>query len=395
MGERLRPKICIATPEFPPQQWGGLARTVERVSRHARDMGLEVHVACFTIDPEGLVLLDENRQTQELDGISVHRLKVGKERMTDSGREIWDCPHTLTIQMMYQSLEMLHRDKGFDFFHSFFLYPVGYITGLLAKRYGVPCVATIVGNDIKKYTFSPEKVAVCRSGLENADRVIALSHDLVEMADALTPIKQKAGIIYNSVVIPDQAWSADRPPGRSFRVGCAGIFKYAKGLPYLFKALAQLRSEASLVLELSGELRPSEKPIHEQMLERTGIQDLVVLREPLPHYRVPEWLRSLDLFVLPSLSEGCPNILMEALATGVPSIATRTGANEDLIDDHMSGLLVPWGDSAALARALKEMLENKDLRQTLGSAARLKMQHFSPARERRDWERIYRDLIGF
>jgi glycosyltransferase involved in cell wall biosynthesis len=315
--------------------------------------------------------------------------------MADSGREIWDCPHTLTIQMMYQSLEMLHQEKRFDFFHSFFLYPVGYVTGLLAKRYGVPCVATLVGNDIKKYTFSPEKVAVCRNGLENADRVIALSRDLVEMADALTAIKQKSGTIYNSVVIPDQAWSADRPPGHSFRVGCAGIFKYAKGLPYLFKALAQLRPETSLVLELSGELRNSERPIYEQVLERTGIQDLVVLREPLPHYRVPEWLRSLDLFVLPSLSEGCPNILMEALASGVPSIATRTGANEDLIDDHVSGLLVPWGDSAALARALREMLENKDLRQTLGSAARLKMQYFSLERERRDWERIYRDLIGF
>ena len=59
------------------------------------------------------------------------------------------------------------------------------MTGMLARRVGVPSVLTVVGNDIKKYIFSPEKVGACRSGLENADRVVALSRDLVEMAHAL------------------------------------------------------------------------------------------------------------------------------------------------------------------------------------------------------------------
>ncbi len=58
-----RKKICIVTPEFPPQQWGGLARTAERVSNHAADMGLDVHVAHFTIDSSSPILLDENRST--------------------------------------------------------------------------------------------------------------------------------------------------------------------------------------------------------------------------------------------------------------------------------------------------------------------------------------------
>ncbi len=397
MGEvsGTRKKICIVTPEFPPHQWGGLARTVERVSRHARDMGLDVHVANFTIDADSLVLLDENRRTAEVDGIRIHRLTIGRERMLDRGREIWDCPHTLTVQMMYQSLEMLNRVEQFDLFHSFFLYPVGYVTGLLAKRFHVPCITTVVGNDVKKYIFSPEKAAVCKSGLENADRIVALSRDLVEMANALTPTTYKACIIYNSVTIPEHGWELNPHREASFRIGCAGIFKYAKGLPYLLKALSMLEPRHNFVLELAGELRSEERSVYEYMLARTAIGDRIVRRDPIPHHEISAWLRTLDTFALPSLTEGCPNILMEALATGVPSIATRTGANEELVEDHASGLLVPWGDSVALSAAIEELMNDVNLGKTLGAAARKRMELWSPEKERIEWEHVYRELIDF
>jgi L-malate glycosyltransferase len=393
--ERIGNKICIATPEFPPEQWGGLARTVDRVARHAADMGLDVHVAHLVVDSSEPVLLDENRETWSVDNITVHRIRVGKEAMADAPRELWDCPHNMTLQMMYQSLEMLNQDERFDLFHSFFLYPVGFVTGLLARRMNAASIVTVVGNDIKKYIFSPEKVAVCRSGLETADLVVALSRDLVEMADALTPVEKKARIIYNSVEIPPQRWSRTRDRDGPFRIGCAGIFKYAKGLPYLFKAVAQLCPREGLRLELRGHLRDSEKDIYNQMLDRTALGDVLHLLESLPHDKIPEWLRTLDVFVLPSLTEGCPNILMEAMASGVPSIATRTGAVEYLMEDHISGLVVPWGNSQALGAALKEIMDHPPLARQLGSAAGLRMKEFSPSRERGAWESLYRELLSF
>ena len=83
-----------------------------------------------------------------------------------------------------------------------------------------------------------------------------------------------------------------------------------------------------------------------------------------------EWLRSLNAFVLPSVSEGCPNILMEAMATGVPCVATRTGAVEDLMEDHISGILVPWGNSLALEHSLQELIQDQKSAMSLGLAAR-------------------------
>ncbi|MFZ5868812.1 MAG: glycosyltransferase [Thermodesulfobacteriota bacterium] len=388
-------RICMVSPEYPPRQWGGLARTVQKVSIHAADMGLDVHVAHFTVAQSPVVLLDENRETEAIDRVTVHHLLVGREDMRDSNRELWDCPHTLTLQMMYQSLEILHQELRFDLFHSFFLYPVGYVTALLARRVGVPSVVTLLGNDIKKYLFSPEKVAVCRIGLEHCDLVVALSRELMEMAHALTPIKHKSRIIYNSVTVPPEAWNKARSPREPFKIGCAGIFKYAKGLPYLFKAISRLRLKHSIVLELLGTLREAERPVYEEMLERTGIHAILAFRDALPHDQVGQWLRSLDAFVLPSVSEGCPNILMEAMACGLPCVATRTGAVEELIEDRASGLLVPLGNSEALAEALDEIVDDENFARNLGKNARLRMSQFDSARERRDWEAVYRELIEF
>lgn len=384
-------RVCLATPEFPPIQWGGLARTAQNVARHARDFGLQVHVAHFQVEPHELVLLDENCQTRQIDGLTVHTIALGKEKLLGTDRELWDCPHTLTLQMMYQSLEKLHDRVGFHLLHSFFLYPVGFVTGLLARRMNVPSIATIVGNDIKRYVFSPEKVAVCRSALENADVVIGLSRDLVEMADALTPIEHKARIIYNSVQVTEPAWIPRH--GSQFRIGCAGIFKYAKGLPYLFKAASLVASKHDVVVELVGTVRESERHAFGAMRERTGTESVVHLREPLPHDGIPSWLRTLELFVLPSVTEGCPNILMEALASGVPCIATRTGAVEVLVENGFSGLVIPWGDSAALADAIMRLIADPGLAESMGKAARKRMAEFSPEIEKREWKEVYDSLV--
>ncbi len=383
----------MVTLEYPPDQWGGLARTVENVARHIRDMGLEVHVAHVTVREDATVLLDENRKDENRDGVLVHRLRVGVERLSDRPLTIWDSPHTRTFKMMYQSLELLHNAERFDLFHSFFLYPTGYITGLLAQRKWVPSIVTLVDNDVKKYIFCPEMTAFCRSGLENADRVAALSHDLLMTANALSPVANKGRVIFNSVQIPSVSWKPRPIHNRPFKIGCAGIFKYAKGLPYLFKAIKALRLQHDITLQLVGTLRDSEKNTYLAMVEKTGIADILNFQPALSHDRIPEWLCSLDAFVLSSVSEGCPNILMEAMACGLPCVATRVGAVEDLMEDTISGLIVPWGNAIAITEALDWIIQLPDRGLSLGRAARNRMKSYSPKRERREWKTLYREII--
>lgn len=386
-----RIKLLITTPEFPPKQWGGLSRTVERVSLLALGLGLDVHVACFEIEPTSFVLLDENVESSDYNGITLHRIKLGSENMYESERGLWDCPHNLTLQMMYQSIEKLDLAEHFDLFHSFFLYPVGYVTGLLARRRSRPSITTIVGNDVKKYIFSPEKATVCKSGLDNADMVIGLSNDLIEMADALTPVKSKSRIIFNSVAIPETQW--DKAREDTFVIGAAGIFKYAKGLPYLFKAVEKLSKKYPVRLSLKGQLRDSEIDIYHYMLNRSGITDLVDSPTTLDHRKIPDWVMGLDVFCLPSLTEGCPNILMEAMACGAPCVATRTGACDELIEDRIDGLLTPWADSSSLAESIEYALDHEQQARAMGRAARKKIQTYSKDYERSKWSEVYDHFV--
>ncbi len=129
------------------------------------------------------------------------------------------------------------------------------------------------------------------------------------------------------------------------------------------------------------------------MVEKTGIADILNFQPALSHDRIPEWLCSLDAFVLSSVSEGCPNILMEAMACGLPCIATRVGAVEDLMEDTISGLIVPWGNATAITEALNWIIQLPDRGLSLGRAARNRMKSYSPKRERLEWETLYREII--
>jgi len=111
----------------------------------------------------------------------------------------------------------------------------------------------------------------------------------------------------------------------------------------------------------------------------TGVQRGAVLRERF---------RSADVFVLPSLAEGQPMVILEAMASGLPVVATRVGAVPDMVRDHIDGILVEPGEVAALAAALEELIGSPDLRKRMGASARAR------AEERFDVARLRRQMAG-
>ncbi|MEO1368151.1 MAG: glycosyltransferase, partial [Acidobacteriota bacterium] len=113
---------------------------------------------------------------------------------------------------------------------------------------------------------------------------------------------------------------------------------------------------------------------------------------------VPAFLRSLDAFVLPTWArwrmEGCPVSLLEAMATGLPAVATDIPGSRDLVEDGEGGLLVPPEDADALAGALGR-LEDPALRSRLATSARRRVEaHYAIEREVADHEAIYAEVGG-
>jgi glycosyltransferase involved in cell wall biosynthesis len=175
-------------------------------------------------------------------------------------------------------------------------------------------------------------------------------------------------------------------------VGTLANLRPEKGLHELVEAAALVKSRiagVSFPIWGEGPLRAA----LETQIRAHALTDTVVLHGAT---REPEGvLRQCDVFVLPSLSEACSNVLMEALATGLPVVATRVGGNPALVEDDRTGLLVPPGNPAALAEAIVKLLATPALATRLAAAARARaLAEFGMPRMLERMEGLYRHVLG-
>jgi glycosyltransferase involved in cell wall biosynthesis len=132
------------------------------------------------------------------------------------------------------------------------------------------------------------------------------------------------------------------------------------------RTLAILRKSREVALVLVGE--GPERPHVQALAAELGVADRVLCLGALPHFS--EWLGRADLFLLPSETESFGLAALEALACGVPVIASDVGGLPEVVRHGETGLLVPPGDPAALAAAVASLLDDEPRRQRLGQAGR-------------------------
>ena len=237
---------------------------------------------------------------------------------------------------------------------SYVVYPDGYAAVRVAQHVGVPAVLTAIGSDLNRI---PGRLVArhTRRALRDAAFTTTVSHDLGRTAVELGAPAQRTVAILNgcdtSVFHP-----RDRREARS-RLGIpleqnaivyVGRLDIRKGLRELVEASAQVR-EAQVYLVGDG----PDKPVLLQLIEQhnTPVRFVPAVQTD----GVAEWMGAADLVTLPSYKEGCPNVVIEALASGRPVVATDVGGIPELMDDA-SGRLVPPQDIQALADALQEVL---------------------------------------
>jgi glycosyltransferase involved in cell wall biosynthesis len=176
------------------------------------------------------------------------------------------------------------------------------------------------------------------------------------------------------------------------RVGCVANLRPVKNIDGLMRAAkAALEKFPRLVFEVAGdgEQRADLAALHAEL----GLGERFVLRGSVAD--VPNFLRRVDVAVLPSHSEGMSNALLEYMAAGRAVIATDVGANARLLDGGKCGLVVPPNDPAAVVDAIGELLQNPLRAAGYGSAARRRVDvEFSRDAMRKRFEAYYRDLVG-
>jgi L-malate glycosyltransferase len=176
------------------------------------------------------------------------------------------------------------------------------------------------------------------------------------------------------------------------RVGVIANLRPVKGLDFFLRAAAVVRSEHPEVsFSIAGE--GPERPMLERLAREIGLAKSLNLHGSISD--VPGFLAGLDVAVLPSLSEGMSNALLEYMAAGRAIVATTVGNNVNMIEDGVTGLLVPPNEPIALAGAIDRLLNDPRMARRLGATARGRVEdEYSRKVMVRRFESFYRGLVG-
>jgi len=156
----------------------------------------------------------------------------------------------------------------------------------------------------------------------------------------------------------------------------------------LLKAFETLKTDAHLLLVGDGELRTS---VEEFVVEHRLADTVHLLGE---RKDIPEILAASDVFVLSSRWEGLPGAVIEAMLAGLPVVATSVGGTPELVEEGVTGFLVPCGDPQALADRLQRLLDNEGLRRSMGAKGREKaLRQFTLDRMLAETEKVYREVL--
>jgi glycosyltransferase involved in cell wall biosynthesis len=272
---------------------------------------------------------------------------------------------------VWRTLRALKQRRGRFVLHAHCAYPDVVGAALAARLLDLPLVATTHGSDINISARQRPLRPQIRWALRSARRVIAVSAPLA------AAVAEFAKLPANRVVcIPCAGYSPAvfRPRDAAERealrrsldiphavrlVVFVGHLVPVKALDVLLDAWAALVQRPSVGahvrLVLIGE--GTQRDTLERQARELGLADRVAFLGPKPQATVADWIAAADLLTLPSHAEGSPNVVVEALASGTPVVASRVGGIPDLVDDGVNGLLVPAGDPAALADGLATALE--------------------------------------
>lgn len=358
---------------------GSERQAVELVRRLDRERFAPV-VACF--DPEGPLLDDLPKDVAAPESFSLVRFA-----------------HPGTVVQAARFGALLRRSRvrvvqTFDFYSNLFALPVARMTG----------IPVVVGSRRE----GPGQRAPRHRAVEN--RCLRAAHAVVANAQSLGRELARGGGIPESRihVIPNgldldrfdrmaRSGSIPELPTRrsdasSVRVGVLSNLRPEKGHLDLLDALATvIRSTPDIRIYLAGD--GSERRAIERRVTELGLGHVVRLLGTVTN--APAFLDAMDLVVLPSLDEGLPNAVIEAMAAGKPIVATRVGGVPELVEPDVTGILVSPGRPEELVEALLALLRSEPRRERMGREARRRAEErFDSGRTTRSFERLYESHLA-
>lgn len=284
------------------------------------------------------------------------------------------------VRAILPRLLALHARHRFDLVHCHAAYPQAYVAESLRRLRGIPFVVRPHGADVlpgEAIRRSPRLESRMRRALGAADAVIAQGESLRDVIMELGVDRERITIINNGVDLAAFAAAEPFPHPRPYILGFGSLVPH-KGFDLLVEAYARLHGPP-LDLLIAGD--GAEGAALTAQAARLGIGDRVRLLGPVTGERKVSLYRSAAFFVCPSRREPFANVILEALASGLPVVATDIGGNREIVRPEVNGLLCQPESAAALAAAMERLLADSPLVARLREAA-------VPSVAGHDWPRV-------
>ncbi len=269
--------------------------------------------------------------------------------------------------------------------------PRGILLGTLASRF-VPTGARII---FRRVNFPLRKTIFTRVKYTwGIDCIVAISESIRLQLQYCGIPESKIRTIYEGMdlsIYPRRTFPKSPLPGSPVVVGTVAHLSHEKGLSYLIEAaslMPELRESIRFVIVGEGECLQELK----ELARQRGLED--VFHFAGFHSDTSQYMRSFDIFALPSLSEGLSSAILEAMAHSLPIIATAVGGIPELVKDGENGLLVPPRDPSALASAIRQLVENPEECRRMGIRGRERVEEqFTLDRKIRETEQLCSTLL--
>ena len=276
--------------------------------------------------------------------------------------------------------------------------PSGPVGWLLKRTNNLPYAIALQGGDVPGFDV-PELArwhkfagGALRRVWRDASAVVANSRGLADIARGHAP-EQHFGVIPDGADVDGIAPKEDYAQRRELRLLYVGRLVHQKGLDILIQALAKLPPTLPWRLELAGD--GPEWTRLAGLAGRFNFADRVHVRGWMDKAALPPVYRNADIFVLPSREEGMPSALLEAMAAGLPVIASKVAGASEAVIDGINGLLVPKEDIDGWVKALMTIAENPARREVMGRASRVRAEtYFSWTAVTRTWLDVLEHTIA-
>jgi glycosyltransferase involved in cell wall biosynthesis len=398
-------RIICPTYWYPQHASDTQATYVHDINRHLVRRGHSVTV----VTPGDPSLSREDT----FDGVKIVRFplnlpadltygRVAQSRVSFLGRFARVAVMANYLEAQYRAVMAEAREANTDVIHAHWAIPTGPAAVMAARKLGVPSVITMHGGDVyvnpeQGYDF-PTRWYVrpaLRWTLRHADALTAITEDCRQHALRAGAPAEHIRLVFNGTDLrrfsPGENGRADTQFGPHMIFACRQLFP-RKGIRFLLEAAAQLKPRfPDLKVVLAGD--GFERPELARLAADLGIAQDVTFLGWVPNTDLPPYYRAAAVSVIPSLEEGFGIPAAEAMGCEVAVVASDAGGLPEVVEDGVTGLVVPRGDSSALAKAIGSLLQDPERRRVMGQAGRLRaLRLFDWDRSAEQFEQLYREV---